>query len=626
MIWLRNLSIRTKIIILIVSVSTINLILASLVQYNYERHIYNIEIKQKLHILIQVAAENTAAAIYFGNMVETKNTLDVFKADNHVSGAIVLKTDSTIYAEYKRPNKILDPKYQISLISDTIIFDKNVLISSKPIYHKGEFCGALRIEYDLSGYLKKERQYLIVMFYIIASSVLTAAILAYILQRGITKPIFNLFEVMNQISARKDYSIRSELKSRDEIGKLAGGFNFMIAQIELQNNELKKAKAQSDSSLQEKEKFLANMTHELRTPLTSIMGLSSLLEETELSDIQKDYLENIKHSSDHLLAIINDLLEFSKLGSGKIQLEKNEFSVRKTIDRIERSMEFELRNRKLKFITEIDESVPHLLVGDEYRLNQILINLVGNAVKFTPAGSIRIKVKSVSEDLNTVKLEFWVIDTGIGIVKEKQSIIFDSFTQESSETNRKYGGTGLGLAITRQLVEIQHGNINVQSEKGAGSSFIFDIPYQKVLIQDTVKLQEQLVLLKGKSVLIADDNPMNLLFTKSILEKNNFLTDTSNNGEEALQKLRQNDYDLILLDLHMPQMDGYELSRIIRSFSDTKKSQIPVIALTAAATLNEIKKCFDSGMNDYLVKPFKKEELLTKIISLLLNRPGIRND
>ncbi len=622
----KNLSIRTKIILLIVIVSTINIILASLVQYYYERLLYNLEIKQKLSILSNVIGDSNTGAITFNNKKESLDYLSSLKTDEDVQGAIILLPDSSLFAEFKNSESLHTPKYNIPLKSDTTIFDHNILISSKPIYLEGEIIATLRIAYSLSEYKKKEKQYISVMLYIVGLSIVTGTFLALLFQGGITRPIFKLYHVMNRISFKKDYSIRSEIKSRDEVGKLASGFNFMIEQIEQQNNELKTAKNQSDTALKTKEKFLANMTHELRTPLTSIVGLSSLLEETELNHEQKEYLENIKHSSDHLLAIINDLLEFSKLGTGKLQLEKSQFSIHKTIERIERSMEFELKNRKLDFITSIEESIPHFVIGDEYRLTQILINLVGNAIKFTPTGSIRIEVKNLTDDNDTIVVEFAVIDTGIGIIEEKQELIFESFTQESSDTNRKYGGTGLGLAITKQLVEIQDGKIKVKSKKGEGSSFIFTIPYQKRQTTDSDKYKDQLISLENSKILLVDDNPMNLLFAKSMLDKNHFITETCNSGDDALQKLKVGNYHLILLDLHMPKMDGYELSRIIRSFGDKEKSNTPIIALTAAATLNEIKKCFDSGMNDYLIKPFKKEELLTKIISLLLNFPRKKDD
>ncbi|NJO92410.1 MAG: response regulator, partial [Chloroflexia bacterium] len=513
-------------------------------------------------------------------------------------------------------------KYNIPLQADTTIFDKEHLVISRKVIFEGEVIATIRIEYSLEEYITKEKQYIRVLIFVIIGSIVIATLFAFLFQGGITKPIFNLYHVMNKISFRKDYSIRAEVKGNDEIGKLTDGFNFMIQQIELQNNQLKKAKAQSDAALKTKERFLANMTHELRTPLNSIVGLSSLLEETEVTEEQKKYINNIKISSDHLLAIINDLLEFSKLGSGKYQLEKTEFSIRRAIDRIERSMEFELRNRKLKFHTKISKDIPHFIIGDEHRLNQILINLVGNAIKFTPKGTITVEANILSETPETVNIEFKVIDTGIGIAKEKQVIIFDSFTQESSDTTRKYGGTGLGLTITKQLVEIQNGKIWVESKKFEGSSFIFIIPYSKRILVTPEKTDIDIKSIESKRVLVVDDNAMNLLFTKSLLDKHGFVTETCNNGKTALELLRKSDFDIILMDLHMPNIDGYETSRQLRQIKDERKKKIPIIALTAAATLNEIKKCFDSGMNDYIVKPFKKEELFSKLLSLLTNKPG----
>ncbi len=622
MLLYKNQSIRTKLIMLIVIVSTVSVALGSIVQFYYEKKLYNKEIKEKLGILTKVIGDSNSATIIFNDTKTALSYLSSLKADKHVECALILLPDSSLFVEYKNVNRPTIDKYNIPLLSDTTIFDEEHLIISRKVVFEGEVIATIRIEYSLNEYITKEKQYIRVLLFIIISSIVIATLLAFLFQGGITKPIFNLYHVMNKISFRKDYSIRAEVKGNDEIGKLTDGFNFMIEQIEVQNNQLKRAKAQSDAALKTKERFLANMTHELRTPLNSIVGLSSLLEDTELTEEQKQYINNIKISSDHLLAIINDLLEFSKLGSGKYQLEKNEFSIRRAIDRIERSMEFELKNRKLKFETKISKDIPHFIVGDEHRLNQILINLVGNAIKFTPKGTITVEANILSETSETINIEFKVTDTGIGIAKEKQSIIFDSFTQESSDTTRKYGGTGLGLTITKQLVEIQSGKIWVESEKFAGSTFIFIIPYSKRILVKPGKTEMDIKSIESKRILLVDDNAMNLLFTKSLLDKHGFIAETCDNGKKAIELLKKSDFDVILMDLHMPNMDGYETSRQMRQIVDERKRKTPIIALTAAATLNEIKKCFDSGMNDYIVKPFKKEELFSKLLSLLSNKPS----
>lgn len=621
-----NLSIRTKIILLIVLVSTINIILASIVHFYYEKKLYYNHITEKLRILSDLIGDYNSATILFSDEQNATNYLSSLKADKHVENALLLLPDSSVLAQYKKPNHQSLNIYQFRLLSDTTALDDNYLVISRPVFFKGEAIATIRIEYSLSEYKIKQKQYAKVLIIMIVLSIITATFLAYLLQTSITRPLFLLSKTMNRISIKKDYSIRAGIKGYDEVGKLTEGFNFMIQQIEEQNNKLKTAKAESDSALKTKERFLANMTHELRTPLNSIVGLSNLLEETALNENQKEYINHIKISSDHLLAIINDLLEFSKLGSGKLQIEKSSFSIRRTIDRIERSMEFELKNRKLRFKAIIDDSVPHFLIGDEHRLNQILINLIGNAIKFTPKGSITVELKTTLNTAENIFVEFRVCDTGIGIAKEKQAYIFESFTQESAETNRQYGGTGLGLAITKQLVELQNGKIWVESEKFEGSCFIFTIPYDKKESPENKNKPIDIRPIANKKVLVVDDNSMNLLFTKSLLDKSGFETVTCENGLEAIEQMKSAKFDMILMDLHMPKMDGYETSRQIRLMEAGSTEKIPIIALTAAATLNEIKKCFDSGMNDYLVKPFKKEELFSKLLSLLLNKPTKKND
>jgi len=376
----------------------------------------------------------------------------------------------------------------------------------------------------------------------------------------------------------------------------------------------------AEASLKAKERFLANMTHELRTPLNSIIGITSLLDETDLNREQKTFLNNIKLSSDHLLVIINDLLEFSKLGSGKLQLEKNRFNIRRSLERIKSTMQYELKKRKLDFSYKVNPGVPHFVIGDDYRLNQILINLVGNAIKFTPKGSIEILVNKLSETESKLDIEFMVKDTGIGIRKEKQDSIFHSFTQESNGTTREYGGTGLGLSITKQLVELQDGNIKVESKKGQGSTFIFNIPYLKKTFLAKIEKNTEIITPANEKILVIDDNAMNLMFTKSILVKSQFLTETAQNAHDALQMIENSDFDLILMDLHMPEMDGYELTKKIRNNNNDNIKNTPIIALTAAATINEINKCFEAGMNDYIIKPFKKEDLISKILYLTNNQ------
>ncbi|RLD66053.1 MAG: hypothetical protein DRI95_07415 [Bacteroidetes bacterium] len=621
---IKNRSIRTKIIFLIVIVSTINIIIASIIYFQYDKKLYHREISEKLFIIARIVGDRNSATIEFEDSIVAKEYLSSLKIEESVEKVSIILPDSRLFVSYDKNDSIREMGYPLALNTDTVLFFEENIFVNTPIIHKGETIAFIRIKYNTDELKLKREKYYKIIFFILTGSILMAFLLAYFFQKIITRPIFKLHNLMNKISLNKDFSVRSDNNSRDEIGHLSRGFNRMLIQIEKQNNELYDSKELAETSLKAKERFLANMTHELRTPLNSIVGISSLLEDTNLNKEQKTFLENIKLSSDHLLAIINDLLEFSRLGSGKLQLEKNEFNIRRSVERIQSTMQYEIKKRKLNFRYKINANVPHLVIGDDYRLNQILINLVGNSIKFTQKGGIEVSVKKIFETELMLDVEFRVKDTGIGIKKEKQKVIFDSFTQESNGTTREYGGTGLGLSITKQLVELQEGEIRVESKKSQGSTFIFNIPYLKKAFNKNIEKNKKLNSPAFEKILLIDDNAMNLMFTKSILIKSQFVVETAQDAQEALLQIKNSDFDLILMDLHMPGMDGYELTERIRNNDKTKT--IPIIALTAAATLNEINKCFDVGMNDYIIKPFNKEELISKILYLTNKQSNLGDD
>ncbi len=362
-----------------------------------------------------------------------------------------------------------------------------------------------------------------------------------------------------------------------------------------------------------KELFLANISHEIRTPINGIAGMADLLNQNPSAEDQVLYLKAIKTASENLKVIINDILDLASIESGKLRFEKINFNLDKTIRSLVDTFRLQTQEKGIKLEYHKDPKIPNIYIGDPVRLNQILINLISNALKFTHQGSITVSVSFDQIKNKDYYLKFEIRDTGIGIPKTKLKTIFESFSQADASVTRKYGGTGLGLTIVRQLVRMQHGSINVSSEENNGSLFTVIIPYKTGISDEQTTgskpgLSKELHL-QNASVLLVEDNDINRLYAGSILKMWGCPFDTAENGEVAIQKLKNSHFDLILMDIQMPVMDGFEATRAIRQWTSTK-GKIPIIALTANATQRDIDKCISIGMNDCLTKPFTQEDLL----------------
>jgi PAS domain S-box-containing protein len=402
-------------------------------------------------------------------------------------------------------------------------------------------------------------------------------------------------------------------------GTISGsiGIHYDITRQKHLQQELEEARHRAETAQEAEKQFLANMSHEIRTPLNAIIGMAHLLFDTNPSTEQKEYLDILKNSVEILRALIADVLDLSKIRAGKMELQQKEFDLAGLLRSLAKSAQLRLEERPVSVDLDLDPRLNRMVIGDDLLLNQIMLNLLGNAEKFTEHGSIHVSAKAMfpagSEPL---WVEICVADTGIGIPLEKQELIFQTFRQVDGDTRRRFGGTGLGLAITRQIIELQGGSIRVESTPGEGSRFYVDLPYKETDKETNAEITLPRVNVpleaENKLILIAEDNYMNRKYVGTLLRKWQVPHEFAHHGKEALDKARLKRYDLILMDIQMPEMDGYETTIAIRQTANLN-TKTPIVALTASTMLSQKDKVYMAGMNEYLSKPFTPPQLYEKI-------------
>ncbi len=393
--------------------------------------------------------------------------------------------------------------------------------------------------------------------------------------------------------------------------------------VQQRTAELQRATEIAKQANESKAMFLSNMSHEIRTPLHAISGLTDLLLQEGFQGHVLENLQSIRFSSDALMVIVDDILDFSKIEAGKLNFERISFSPRAILEHVRKTLGLKAAAKDIDLQLEFDPFIPRVLIGDPTRFNQILVNFVGNAVKFTEKGRVLIRAVCEKNLGDKVLLSIEVIDTGIGIAPENLERIFDSFTQASGDISRRFGGTGLGLSISKKLIELQHGKLSVASKPGEGSTFRFEIPYnlsshanEDEIIENTNDSYD----FSDLQVLVVEDNKINQLLVKQVLAKWNIHPDFADNGLVGIEKMKDKSYHLVLLDLHMPVMGGFETASIVRNpESSVKNHDVYIIALTADAFNDTRKLVYEKGMNDYVSKPFTQFELLDKIIAARLH-------
>lgn len=384
--------------------------------------------------------------------------------------------------------------------------------------------------------------------------------------------------------------------------------------------ERKKDAAELLLAQKTKDQFLANISHEIRTPINGIAGMATLLSQSPNPEDQIIYLNAIKSASKNLKVIINDILDLASIESGKLQFERIGFNLRDVLASLANMFQVQAKEKGLSISNQLTKEADKILIGDPVRLNQILINLISNALKFTHTGSIKLNCSVERQEKQKFYIRFEVTDTGIGIPSDKLATIFESFSQADASVTRKYGGTGLGLTIAKQLVDLQQGTISVKSEEDKGSSFDVIIPYQIGSLKDIAEISNKARKsksyrnrLKNLNVLLVEDNEINRLYATNILKTWDCFVETAENGYVAIEKLKSASFDIVLMDIQMPEMDGFEATKAIRS-GEPPKSEIPIIALTANATRKDIEKCLAAGMNECIPKPFTPDDLMRVLI------------
>jgi two-component system, sensor histidine kinase len=644
--WFANLPLRRKLTAIGVATSTISLLAASVAFAWYDLSTAKKQLETDSSLLAVVIGANSTAALAFDDSKVALETARSVAVHDNVENVTVWRTDGTVLAAFQRSGTpgapAIDPA-RILAQQEWTEFTDGALTVARVVRLKGEVAGMVTVRSNLSDLREAARAMAIMLTAVMAGTLLLSFVLAARFQQLISTPLLRLTEATRAVARDGDYDVAVEGSSGAEIGELITGFNRMLSEVHRRDTELRSHQDSLERTVRErtsdlvvardkameasraKSEFLANMSHEIRTPMNGVLGMMEIINDTPLSGEQQEMLGIMRSSAESLLHVLNDILDFSKVEARQMSLESVPFSPRQCVESVAGLVSAQAANKGIDLTVLVAHGVPGQVVGDPVRVRQVLLNLVGNAIKFTTHGHVRVTagIEPGAENPHRVWLRFSVEDSGIGVPPEHQERIFEAFSQADGSTTRRFGGTGLGLAISRSLVELMGGRLWVESQPGQGSTFHFTASFGVTVPARVAPVAEARPSTTpggaagppggGRHILLAEDNPTNQLVAVGLLKARGHRITVTHNGAEAVEAYKREPFDIVLMDVQMPVMGGFEATAAIRAIERGSGHHTPIIAMTAHAMEGDRERCLAAGMDGYLSKPIDKDALYTTV-------------